>query len=204
MPRWVPNAISIVRIALVPLWLWLALSARASVEQGGDFARWPLVLVLLVGGASDALDGMLARRFGLTTNLGATLDALADKLAQVVAVTFLTFLGPPLFTPLPWWLWATLVLRDGLLSFGWLAVWLRHRAVKVVHHWHGKVSSLLSFALIVAATAKLQSVAVSVGAAIVVAIVIPGTLLYLRTGWRQFRAPAPAPGTDARGASASA
>ncbi|MDX2013287.1 MAG: CDP-alcohol phosphatidyltransferase family protein [Myxococcaceae bacterium] len=122
MPPWVPNAISLVRVLLVPVWVWLAVEARAAALVGQPPGRTTLVAVLLALGASDVVDGFIARRWKLTSNLGATLDAVADKLAQVATVTFLAFWGPPAFTPLPWWLWAALVLRDGALAVGFALV----------------------------------------------------------------------------------
>src|SRR5688572_23818685 len=101
MPRWLPNALTIARIGLVPVWLAMALSMRSRALDGIEVNRLPMVLLLLVIGATDIVDGILARRFKLATNLGATLDAVADKLASFVAVTFLTFMAVPAFTPLP-------------------------------------------------------------------------------------------------------
>ncbi|MBL8949337.1 MAG: CDP-alcohol phosphatidyltransferase family protein, partial [Myxococcaceae bacterium] len=81
------------RIGLVPVWLALAFSMRSRALDGADVHRLPLVLLVLLIGATDMIDGFLARRFQLATNLGATLDAVADKLASFAAVTFLTFLA---------------------------------------------------------------------------------------------------------------
>ncbi len=185
VPHWLPNGITFVRIALVPAWLALAFAARAVALGGGAPRTWPLVAVLLVLGASDVLDGWIARRFGLATNLGATLDAVADKLAQVATVTFLVWFPSSAFTPLPIWLWFALLLRDVLLGIGWLLVWRKHGEVKNEHRWHGKLSSLLLFAVIVAATAGALPLAVTVISALSVALVAPSTAHYLRVGWRQ-------------------
>lgn len=188
MPRWLPNALSVLRIALVPAWLALAFVERARALDGADVRRLPLVALLLLIGATDLLDGLLARRFKLATNLGATLDAVADKLATAAAVTFLAFLAPPAFTPLPVWLWAALLARDLLLGAGFLTVWLRHRAVEVEHRWHGRLATLLLFATVVAACAAAPPALVAAGALLVTALVVPGTLAYLREGWRQLGA----------------
>lgn len=186
MPAWVPNAISALRIALVPVWLWLAFGVRAVALGQGSIDRRALIGVLVALGLSDVVDGAIARHFKLTSNLGAMLDAVADKLAQVVSVTFLVFLGPPAFTPLPWWLWATLVLRDVVLAVGWWLIFRKHRAVEIEHRWHGKASSLVLFAVIVAGTAALDSLVIAIGSALSVALIVPGTVAYVREGWRQF------------------
>ena len=188
MPPWVPNAISFIRIGLVPVWLVLAIRLRADAMTGVAIDRTVLLVVLVSLGLSDVIDGTIARHFKLTSNLGATLDAVADKLAQVVSVTFLVFFSSPGFTPLPLWLWLTLVLRDGALAVGWVLVYRKHRVVVVEHKWHGKASSLVLFAVIVMATAALPELAVLIGAALSVLLIIPGSVAYVREGLRQLAA----------------
>jgi len=190
IPRWAPNALSALRIASVPAWLALALVERGRALDGAEVRRALVIAVLLAIGATDVLDGQLARRFGLASNLGATLDAVADKLATVVAVTFLAFLAAPAFTPLPLWLWAALVLRDLLLAAGFVAVWRRHGHVQVEHRWHGRLATLVLFATVVAACAGAPALAVGAGSLAVVLLIVPGTADYLRNGWRQLHAPA--------------
>lgn len=133
----------------------------------------------------------MARRFGLTTSLGATLDAVADKLAQVSTVTFLALFGSTIFTPLPLWLLGVLVARDGVLGVGWWVVHRKRGTVNAEHRWHGKASSTLLFALIFAALAGVASRWVWLGSALVILLVIPSTVAYLREGWRQLQGQAP-------------
>jgi cardiolipin synthase (CMP-forming) len=185
MPPWVPNAISFIRIGLVPVWVVLAIQQRAEAIAGAPLDRTPLLVVLVALGLSDVLDGALARHFKLTSNLGATLDAVADKLAQVASVTFLVFFASPGFTPLPLWLWVTLVLRDGALAVGWGLVYRKHRVVVVEHRWHGKASSLVLFAVIVMGTAGLPELVVVSGSALSLLLIVPGSVAYVREGLRQ-------------------
>lgn len=98
--RWltVPNALSVVRLAGVPLFLWLLLGPR---ENG-----WALV-VLVVGGVTDWLDGKLARWLGQTSRLGAMLDPAADRLYIFSAVVAFVIRGI-----VPWWLAVLLFARD--------------------------------------------------------------------------------------------
>jgi phosphatidylglycerophosphate synthase len=72
MPAWVPNALSFLRVALVPVWVALALAARRAALSGGDPSPAGPILVLLAIGATDVIDGFIARRLGLASNLGAT------------------------------------------------------------------------------------------------------------------------------------
>lgn len=97
----IPNAISVARLVGVPLFLWLLLVAEADV--------WAF-LVLVLGGASDWLDGYLARRLNQFSRVGEILDPLIDRL-YIAA----TLVGLALREFIPWWLLAILVLRDVLL-----------------------------------------------------------------------------------------
>lgn len=97
----VPNVISMLRLALVPVFAWLILT-----EQ--DVAA---VVVLIVAGASDWFDGVIARRFDQMSRLGQLLDPAADRLYILVA---LIGLGSRGFVP--WWLVAVIVGRDVLLT----------------------------------------------------------------------------------------
>lgn len=96
----IPNIISVVRLLLVPLTVWLIIS---------DAYGWAFT-TFLVAGASDGIDGFLARRYGWRTRLGSYLDPLADKALMVsVYVT----LG--LLKVLPAWLVIIVVSRDVLI-----------------------------------------------------------------------------------------
>jgi phosphatidylglycerophosphate synthase len=189
IPHWLPNAISIARITMVPVWLALAWKARQAALSGNDPSQLGPMLVLLAIGASDVVDGAIARRFALTTNFGATLDAVADKIAQISTVTFLVLAGAPAFTALPFWLMLILATRDFLLAMGWYAVRRRHGEVKAEHRWHGKAASALLFALVFSALGGAAQWLVVLGAGIVVVFVVPSTIAYLSSGWRQLRSP---------------
>jgi len=96
-----PNLLSLVRLAGVPLFLWLVLVPK---EDG-----WALA-VLMVSGVTDYLDGKLARRWNQITRLGQLLDPLADRL-YILAV----LVGLTLREIVPLWLTVLLVARDLLL-----------------------------------------------------------------------------------------
>lgn len=79
--KWnIPNTLSVVRIALIPVFATLYL-------LGQD---WWAFAVLLLSGLTDAVDGFVARRFNMITDCGKLLDPLSDKLTQVVVVLCLT------------------------------------------------------------------------------------------------------------------
>jgi len=100
---WLPNAISLLRIALIVPILLLILD--------GSFG-WALALFLLAG-FSDGLDGYLAKRFDWHTRLGALLDPVADKL--LVAGLFITLAYTQ---DIPVWLAAVVILRDVVIVAG--------------------------------------------------------------------------------------
>lgn len=97
----VPNALSLLRLLGVPLFLWLVLVPEADV--------WAFV-VLAVASATDWLDGALARALDQRSRLGILLDPLADRL-YIAA----TLLGLAFRSLIPWWLVGILVARELML-----------------------------------------------------------------------------------------
>jgi cardiolipin synthase len=132
--RWltVPNVISLIRLAGVPLFLWLVL---------GPEADGPAFAVLAVSGVSDWADGYLARRFHWASRLGALLDPAVDRLYILSTLVALTVRGI-----VPLWLLALLVSRDLLLS-ATLPVLRRHGYTALPVHYIGKAGT---FALLYA------------------------------------------------------
>jgi len=97
----VPNALSFLRLLGVPLFLWLILGPEAD--------GWAIVL-LVVSGVTDWLDGTIARATGQISRLGQLLDPLADRLYIIATLVGLLLRGI-----IPWWLVALLLLRDLVL-----------------------------------------------------------------------------------------
>jgi cardiolipin synthase len=199
VPAWLPNAISAFRIALIPLWLVVAERSTGVAASEGAAAQHTLTGILVVLGLSDVVDGLVARRFGLASSVGATLDAIADKLAQVAFVTYLVFRAHPLLTPVPIWFWAILVARDGLLAAGYLVVKRRRGRVDTEHAAHGKASSVLLFALVVTATAGVSPTAPLVLTWVSAPLLVASTLLYVRDGTRQLTGAPPTRSTTRGG-----
>ena len=101
--RYIPNIITSTRIFFVPCLIWMLFQHQ--------FER-SLILVLIMG-LSDALDGFLARYYSWKTTLGAYLDPIADKLMLLSAFVAFAVLGW-----VPWWLSAIVVARDVILLIG--------------------------------------------------------------------------------------
>jgi len=98
----IPNLLSLVRLAGVPVFLWLVLGPKAD--------GWALA-VLFLSGATDYLDGTLARRWNQITRVGQLLDPLADRL-YILAV----LIGLTLREIVPLWLAVFLISRDVILT----------------------------------------------------------------------------------------
>ena len=89
-----PNIITVVRILLAPLFFWMLLA-----DNGADGAlRWWAAVLFIVAIATDGIDGAIARRHNLVTDLGKLLDPIADKVLTGGALVGLSILGE-----LPWW-----------------------------------------------------------------------------------------------------
>ena len=122
----VPNLLSGLRLAGVPLFLWLVL--------GPEEDAWALV-VLAVSGVTDFLDGWLARKLNQQSTLGQILDPVADRLYILAVVV-----GLALRDIIPWWLAVSLPLRD-LLLWG-LVPLLRTRGYSALPvHFLGKAAT---------------------------------------------------------------
>jgi cardiolipin synthase len=122
----IPNLLSVIRLLLVPVFLWLVLGPQQD--------EWAL-LVLVFSGITDYLDGKLARRFNQTSALGAILDPVADRLFILAVV-----LGLWMRDIIPWWLMLVLPLRDVFLFS--LVPFLRTRGYSSLPvHFLGKAAT---------------------------------------------------------------
>jgi cardiolipin synthase len=112
----IPNLLTVARILLVPVVVW----AIASGEMKIAF------LLFLAAGVSDAVDGFLAKRFGMSTELGAHLDPLADK-ALIVSI----YVGLGVTEAIPRWLVILVVSRDILIVGGVMLAWFVGKPITV-------------------------------------------------------------------------
>lgn len=129
----IPNAVSAIRIAIVPVFLWLLF--------GRDN---PLAAGLLLGGigATDWVDGFLARRLGQVSEIGKVLDPVADRLAIVAAV-----IGGWVAGVLPWPFALALVAREGLIATGGLVAAVRW-GIRVDVRFFGKAATFALFSAV--------------------------------------------------------
>ncbi|EJW12101.1 CDP-diacylglycerol--glycerol-3-phosphate 3-phosphatidyltransferase [Rhodovulum sp. PH10] len=111
-----PNIVTIVRILLVPVLVWTI----AAGEMRAAF------LLFVAAGISDGIDGFVAKRFGMTTDFGAHLDPLADKML-IIAI----FVGLGMVGAIPVWLVILVVSRDILIIGAVMLAMLLGRPVKM-------------------------------------------------------------------------
>jgi len=109
-----PNVVTLIRILLVPVVVWLIISGAHSAA----------FFVFLAAGISDGIDGFLARHYHRQTELGAYLDPVADKLLLVAIYVTLGLLAH-----MPAWLVIAVVSRDVLIVGAVILSWMLDRAV---------------------------------------------------------------------------
>ena len=129
-----PNALTIIRLLLIPVFVVLMVEA-------GDAPSWPAGIVFGVAGATDQVDGFLARRWHVESRFGKIADPLADRLMIDAAVILLCVYGR-----LPWLALVVIVARDVLLIVGYRV--LHPRGVEIEVSLLGKAATWLLYAAI--------------------------------------------------------
>jgi cardiolipin synthase len=129
-----PNLITLSRIALAPV-LILLLREQDYVSS---------LVVFVVAGVSDGLDGFIAKRFHLTSRLGSILDPLADKILLVSAYVMLTLLEH-----VPFWLMLTVAFRDLFIIGGYLVYTSMVGPVQMRPSLLSKFNTLMQIALVI-------------------------------------------------------
>ena len=129
----IPNILSVIRILLVFVFLYVFFGV------GNIYIA---LIVFLVAGATDVLDGFLARKNGWITNLGKILDPFADKLMQCTVLVSLCIKKiVPLWFVIPFFAKEIFTLIIGFIV-------IRRRSVNVVSRWYGKFAVCLFYATI--------------------------------------------------------
>jgi cardiolipin synthase len=164
----VPNALSVLRLLGVPLFLWLLLGPHAD--------GWAIV-VLAVSGVTDWADGKLARWLDQSSRLGALLDPAADRLYIVSALIALA-----LREIVPLWVVAVLLGREVVLGV-MLLVLRRYGYPPLQVHYLGKAATLLLlYAFPVLLLADGEGAVAAIAAPFAWALTIWGTALYVLAG----------------------
>jgi len=134
--KYIPNVLSAVRIALVPVFVYLFFVCYDHEER-----IYVPLCVFLFAGITDVLDGYLARRNGWITNLGKLLDPLADKLMQCSVLVCFAIKNAAL-----WWVAGMFIAKELFMICGAIIV-LRKIKVTVKSHWYGKITTAAFYAV---------------------------------------------------------
>jgi cardiolipin synthase (CMP-forming) len=169
-----PNALTLARLALIPVFV-------ALMVQAGDARSWPAGILFGIAGVTDQVDGFLARRWRVESRFGKIADPLADRLMIDAAVVLLVAYGR-----LPWAGLAVIVARDLLLLAGWRV--LAPRGIELDVNTIGKGATWLLYAAIGFRIVTHDHTSwplwlfwIGLGAALVAA------MLYVRDAWREVR-----------------
>ena len=135
-----PNVITMLRIAAVPVVGWLIL------QQRWEAACW----LFLAAAVSDGIDGLLARWLGQMTQLGAALDSVADKALGLVTLVMLT-----LEEAIPMWVTLAILMRDTVIVLGALSYRGLAGHLEIHPTWLGKTHMFAEFTLLTLVLASL-------------------------------------------------
>jgi len=128
----IPNLITLGRILLVPIVIWAITAGEMRVA----------FVLFLAAGISDAVDGFLAKRFGMATELGAYLDPLADK-AMLVSI----YVALGITDAVPRWLVILVVSRDIMIVSAVILSWLVDKPVPLKPLAVSKLNTVAQIAL---------------------------------------------------------
>jgi cardiolipin synthase len=134
----IPNLLTVARLVAILPFAYLA-------TQGKDRTA---LIVFLVAGLTDTLDGTIARRFGQTSKIGRLLDPLADKLFTGVAFVVLSAFRAGL-SSVPLWVMAAVLLRDVLILVGSLMVYRTSRNSDFHPSIYGKLNTFIEIGIVV-------------------------------------------------------
>ena len=127
--KYIPNILSLIRIALVFVFVALFFSGNV----------YPALLIFLLAGATDVIDGYLARKYNWITNLGKILDPFADKLMQCTVLVCLCIKDY-----IPFWFVIPFFVKEIFTLLAGVVV-IKRRSVTVVSKWYGKLTVCLFY-----------------------------------------------------------
>lgn len=124
----IPNILSMVRICLIPVIVWLFLGKENYLLTG---------IFVLISGLTDVVDGMIARKFNMISDVGKVLDPIADKATQAVVIILLAIRFPLMLIPL-----AIGIVKEIFMTIsGYMIV--RKCDVVLGANWHGKAATVV-------------------------------------------------------------
>lgn len=138
----IPNVLTIIRLLLIPGFAYCFFSP---MKYGVRIA----VIIFVIAGLTDVLDGFIARRYNLITRLGIVLDPLADKLMLLTVLVSIT-----LKNQIPFWIIVIVAVKETLLMLGAITLFNDHDIVVPANRF-GKLSTVAFYIAILAVTFEL-------------------------------------------------
>ncbi len=130
----IPNILSFFRLCLIPVIMWLYCVEENYFWAGG---------ILILSGITDTVDGFVARRFHMASDLGKMLDPVADKMTQAAMLFCLLTRFPLMILPL-----ALMVVKETFMGVTGLLI-IRRTGSVFGADWHGKVTTWLLYAMMI-------------------------------------------------------
>ncbi len=162
----IPNLLSLFRILLIPLILWLYI--------GLNEYYWTIV-VIAISGLSDVIDGFIARHFNQVSDFGKALDPIADKLTQGSLILCLT-------TRYPWMIALIIIfiLKEVVMSIMGLIIFKKDNSMNSAK-WHGKVATAFLYIslCVLILFPEMHIIVVNIIIIIAIALIINSLVLYL-------------------------
>jgi len=163
----IPNLITIFRIILIPVFLMIF---NSNIENKVLYAG----LVFLLAGFSDVLDGYIARKYNLTSRLGAILDPFADKLMSFAVLISFTIVGF-----IPYWILFILLIKETIMIMGGIMLYLRKDEAFIPSNRFGKNATLALYISITSIVFKAPEYLSSLFLVITVILNVSAFLSYL-------------------------
>ena len=136
----IPNVLTFLRIVLIPVFMYLFISWVVREEP---IRLWLSIGVLALSGISDILDGWIARKFNMVSDLGIALDPIADKLTQFAVMLCLVFRFPGMLIPL------LLIVIKEVVTGIFALLTIRKTGLVKGARWYGKLTTVLLYAMMV-------------------------------------------------------
>ena len=129
----IPNILTTVRLLLIPMFAYIFLGKNNIALAA---------IIFLISGITDIIDGWIARRFNMITDIGKVYDPLVDKLMQITAIVCLSIKGI-----VPDWVIWLIVMKEGAMI---LTCSVLYAKKLVVHsNWYGKFATVFFYAVII-------------------------------------------------------
>ena len=171
----IPNLLSLFRLLLIPLIVWLFCAKENTLLA---------IAVMLLSGLTDIVDGYIARRFNMISDLGKILDPIADKLTQAAVLICIALR----FVPVRF-LFAFMAVKEITMGIAGLVV-IRRTSIVTGAHWHGKLCTVALYLVMLAHMLFFSTMTQAVSAILCVLcalIMLSSLLLYLREDMHMLR-----------------